>query len=188
MDKKIIPILLIILLPLVPYFNIFQNEFVWDDHVFILDNADIRSVSNLPLFFTQDVDGLYRPLRSLHYAFIYSVAGKNKFLYHFNSLLFHTIISILVFLIIFEIVGKRGIALIAALIFAAHPIHTERVTNITAGFDLFGIFFMLLAFYLYVKFSKSGNKEYFLSSLLFFLIAIFSSEEAIVLPFLVFFY
>jgi tetratricopeptide (TPR) repeat protein len=189
MSKKImISVLLIILLSLVSYFNIFGNEFVWDDHVFILDNADIRSFSNLPLFFSQDVDGLYRPLRSLHYAFIYSLAGKNEFLYHFNGLFLHIVISILVFLIIFEIVGRRNIALITALIFAVHPIHTGRVTNITAGFDLFGIFFMLLAFYFYVKFSKLNLKKYFLFSLLFFLIAVFSSEEAIVLPLIIILY
>jgi len=65
MNKIIIPVLLIVLLSLGSYFNIFKNEFVWDDHIFILDNADIRSFSNLPLFFSEDVDGLYRPLRSL---------------------------------------------------------------------------------------------------------------------------
>ena len=58
MNKKIIPILLVILLSLASYFNVFENEFVWDDHVFILDNADIRYFSNLPLFFSEDVDGL----------------------------------------------------------------------------------------------------------------------------------
>src|SRR3989338_2560795 len=148
MDRKtIIPILLIILLSLASYFNIFRNEFVWDDHVFILDNPDVRSF-NLPLFFTQDVDGLYRPLRSLHYSLIYSIAGKNELLYHFNSLFFHTVISILVFFIIFEIIGKKNTALLTALIFAAHPIHTERVANMTGSFDMPGIFFMLLSFYL----------------------------------------
>ena len=189
MNRKItIPILLIILLSLASYFNVFQNEFVWDDYIFILDNQDIRSFSNLPLFFSQDVDGLYRPLRSLHYTFVYSIAGKNEFFYHFNSLFFHTLISILVFFIIHEVVGKRNISLIAALIFASHPIHTGRVTNITAGFDLLGIFFMLLAFYLYIKYSKSYNKNYFLSSLLLFLMAVFSSEEAIILPLIIILY
>ena len=98
MDKKImIPIVLIVLLSFISYFNVFDNEFVWDDHVFILDNSDIRSF-NIPLFFSEDVDGLYRPLRSMHYAFVYSLAGKNEFLYHFNSIFLHTVISILVFL------------------------------------------------------------------------------------------
>jgi tetratricopeptide (TPR) repeat protein len=188
MNKKIIPILLVILLSLASYFNVFENEFVWDDHVFILDNADIRYFSNLPLFFSEDVDGLYRPLRSLYYTFVYSLAGKNEFLYHFNSLFLHTIISVLVFLLIYEIIAKKNVALIAALIFAVHPIHTGRVANITASFDLLGIFFMLLAFYFYVKFSKLNKNKYLLWSLLAFLIAVFSSEEAIVLPILIILY
>ncbi len=188
MNKKIIPILLVILLSLASYFNVFENEFVWDDHVFILNNADIRSFSNLPLFFSEDVDGLYRPLRSLYYTFVYSLAGKNEFLYHFNSLFLHTIISVLVFLLIYEIIAKKNVALIAALIFAVHPIHTGRVANITASFDLLGIFFMLLAFYFYVKFSKLNKNKYLLWSLLAFLIAVFSSEEAIVLPILIILY
>jgi len=196
MDKKtIVPILLIILLSLLSYFNVFDNEFVWDDHVFILDNADIRSFSNLPLFFTEDVDGLYRPLRSLHYTFIYSIAGKNEFLYHLNGVFLHIIISILVFFILYEMIGKRNISLIAALIFAVHPIHTGRVTNITAGFDLLGIFFMLLSFYFYIKFSKNKNSSgnilknrYFMLSIFIYLLAVFSSEEAIVLPLLIVLY
>jgi tetratricopeptide (TPR) repeat protein len=188
MNKKIIPILLVILLSLASYFNVFENEFVWDDHVFILNNADIRYFSNLPLFFSEDVDGLYRPLRSLYYTFVYSLAGKNEFLYHFNSLFLHTIISVLVFLLIYEIIAKKNVALIAALIFAVHPIHTGRVANITASFDLLGIFFMLLAFYFYVKFSKLNKNKYLLWSLLAFLIAVFSSEEAIVLPILIILY
>ena len=198
MNKKLVPILLIILLSFVSYFNIFQNKFVWDDHIFILDNPDIRSFSNLPLFFSQDVDDLYRPLRSLHYTFVYSIAGKNEFFYHFNSLFFHTIISILVYIIIYEIINKNNIALISALIFVTHPIHTGRVTNITAGFDLFGIFFMLLAFYFYIKYSNNikdqSNKinflksKYLLLSLLIYLLAVFSSEETIVLPLIIILY
>ena len=183
-----IAISLIVLVSLISYINIFKNEFVWDDHVFILENADIRSFFNLPLFFTNDVEGLYRPLRSFYYTFIYSIGGKNEFWYHLNSLFFHTIISILVFFIIYEISSRNGIALIASMIFAAHPIHTERVTNITGGFDLLGIFFMLLSFYLYIKFSKSRNKKHFFFSLLLLLIAVFSSEEAVTLPLLIILY
>jgi protein O-mannosyl-transferase len=187
MSSKIIPVLLIVLLSLASYINIFSNEFVWDDQVYILDNSDIRSF-DLKLFFSSDVDGLYRPLRTVHYAFVYSLAGKEEFFYHVNSLLLHTLISVLVYIIIFNIFNKKNISLVSALIFTVHPIHTGRVTNITAGFDLLGIFFMLLAFYLYIKFSKLNSKKYFLLSLFVLLLAVFSSEEAIVLPILIILY
>ncbi|MBN4049155.1 tetratricopeptide repeat protein [archaeon AH-315-M20] len=188
MKWKLGIILLLFTINIISYANIFSNEFVWDDHIFILDNPDIRSFSNIHLFFSKDVDGLYRPLRTLHYTFIYSIAGKNEFLYHLNSFLLHAVISILVFFIIYEIINKKNISLLSALIFAAHPIHTGRVTNITGSFDLLGIFFMLFSFYLYIKYSKLNDKKYFLFSLLFFVLAIFSSEEAIILPLIILLY
>ena len=187
-DKNTIAIVLIVLLSLISYINVFDNEFVWDDHIFILDNTDIKSFSNIPYFFKEDVDGLYRPLRSLHYTIAYSIFKKNEFGYHFNSVFFHTLISVLVFFIIKNIVKKKGVALVAALIFAAHPIHTGRVTNMTAGFDLLGIFLFLLSFYFYILFSKNNIKKYSIFSLLFFILALFSSEEAITLPLLIILY
>lgn len=175
----------IVLVSLISYINIFNNEFVWDDHVFILDNPDARSLSSTPSFFAKDMEGLYRPVRSAYYALIYSFAGKNEFWYHFNSLFLHTVISILVFFIIDNILNNNSISMVSALIFASHPIHTERVANITGGFDLLGIFFMLLSFYFYIKFSKGNGKKYFWFSLILFLIAVFSSEEALTLPLLI---
>ena len=183
-----IAISLIALVSVISYINIFQNEFVWDDHVFILDNPDVRSLSNAPSFFAKDMEGLYRPVRSIYYALIYSFAGKNEFWYHFSSIVFHALISILVFLIINGMFNNKNTSLVSALIFASHPIHTERVANITGGFDLLGVFFMLLSFYLYIKFSKNNDKKYFLLSLILFLIAVFSSEEALMMPLLIIVY
>ena len=99
-------VLLLFAINAISYGNIFSNEFVWDDHIFILDNSDIRSFSNTPLFFSSDVDGLYRPLRTLYYTLIYSLAGKTEFLYHVNGLILHSIISILVFFIILMVTTR----------------------------------------------------------------------------------
>ena len=194
---------LIIILSLVSYINVFDNEFVWDDYIFILDNTDIKSFSNIPFFFKEDVDGLYRPLRTVHYTIAYSIFGKNEFGYHLNAVFFHILISILLFFIIKKIINGK-IAFVAALIFAVHPIHAERVANMTAGFDLLGIFLFLLSFYFFILYSKSSNllnnnkktilnnfiknKKYFVISLLLFIFALFASEEAITLPLLIILY
>jgi len=186
--KNIIYVSLIILLSLISYVNVFDNEFVWDDHIFILENTDIKSFSNIPYFFKEDVDGLYRPLRSLHYTIAYSIFKKNEFGYHLNAVFFHIAISILIFFIIKNIIGRKSIALVSSLIFAVHPIHTERVANMTAGFDLLGIFLFLLSFYFYILSSKNNVKKYFIFSLIFFIIALFASEEAITLPLIIILY
>ncbi len=187
-NKSLVAVLLIIFLSVIVYGNIFQNEFVWDDHTFILDRPEIKSFSNIPGFFTTDVDNTYRPLRSVNYAIIYSIFKKNPFGYHLNALLLHILISILVYFIILKLIDKRNVALVASLLFALHPIHTGRVTNMTAGFDLLGIFFFLLSFYFYIIFSKEKKINYFVYSLIIFVIGLFASEEAAILPFAIILY
>ena len=223
-NKNLMFVLLIALLSVIVYGNTFFNEFVWDDYVFILDKPEIKSFSNIPQFFLTDTDGTYRPLRSVHYTAIYSIFKENTFGYHLNALCFHIVISILVYLIILNLINKRNIAFLASLLFALHPIHTGRVTNMTAGFDLLGIFLFLLSFYFYILFSKCRKSEtkqnlrfcvdlkmqsifklsehaqkserfltekkinYFIGSVMVFLIGLFASEEIVTLPFIIILY
>ena len=187
-NKNLLSVLLIALLSIIVYGNTFFNDFVWDDYVFILDKPEIKSFSNIPQFFLSDTDGTYRPLRSVHYTLVYSIFKKNPFGYHLNALFFHIVISILVYLIILNLIDKRNIAFIASLLFALHPIHTGRVTNMTAGFDLFGIFLFLIFFYLYILFSKKKKINYLIGSVIVFLIGLFASEEAATLPLVIILY
>jgi tetratricopeptide (TPR) repeat protein len=88
--------------------------------------------------------------------------------------------SLLVLGIGWLLMGSRK-GLFAGLLFAVHPIHTGRVTNMTGGFDQLGILFLLGALYLYLLYSKQGKKTYLWSSLLVFVLGLLASEEAIVL-------
>lgn len=187
-NKNLFIILILFIIILISYGNIFPNEFVWDDHIFILDNPEIKSLSNIPSFFTTDIDNIYRPVRSIHYTIVYSVFKKDPFGYHLNALFFHIIISILIYFIILKLIDKKNIAFLASLLFALHPIHTGRVTNMTAGFDLLGIFLFLLSFYFYIIFSQNKKLKYFIFSLVLFGIGLFASEEVATLPFVIILY
>gem|GEM_PF-1572292 len=178
--KGAIFVLLIIFISIITYANAFKNEFVFDDTVFVVNNYDIRSIDTMPKFFSEPSHGnLYRPLRSVWYTIVFQFSGLNTFGYHLNSLALHMLVCILLYLITVKILKKRWIAFFAAALFAAHPIHTDRVTNMTAGFDILGILLMLVAFYLYIVYSSENKKNYLYVSFLVFLIAIFSSEEAV---------
>ena len=181
-------IILIAALCAVVYANTFRNNFAFDDNKFIIKNLEIRKFSNIPSFFTEDVDGLYRPMRTILYSINYTIWGLNPFGYHLNSLIFHILNTILVFLISNQITKKKGISLIASLLFATHPLHTERVTNMTAGFDQLGIFFFLLALYFYINFSLKHTNKFFYYSLASFVLALLSSEEAATLPLIILLY
>ena len=143
--------LIIIIAVIVVYLNIFRNDFVWDDKFFVLEREEIKDLRNIPVFFTQDVEGLYRPVRTVFYAVSYALWKENPIGYHVNAILIHSIVSILVYLIILKISGKVKLSFLTGLLFALHPVHTEAIAFITANFDLLGVIFYLLAFLFYLK-------------------------------------
>jgi protein O-mannosyl-transferase len=182
-------ILLIVLFTFVIYSNTFFNGFVFDDEFFIVDNFEMRSLKNIPSYFSEpSVGNLYRPVRSVLYSVTFFFWKLNPFGYHLNAIILHLLISVVVYLILSELVSGKRISLIASLLFVVHPIHTARVANMTGGFDLLGILFLFLAFYNYILFRKYGNKKAFVYSIILFVIGLFSSEEVVVFPILALLY
>ncbi|MBL7056174.1 hypothetical protein ISS07_04635, partial [Candidatus Woesearchaeota archaeon] len=181
-NKNMVAGFVLFLVILINYANIFSNEFVWDDEFFVENNINIRSFENVPEFFSEPSPGnLYRPLRSVFYTVTYSIWELNVFGYHLNSLLLHFFVTLILFFITLKISNKFSFSFVVSLFFAAHPIHTARVTNMTASFDIFGILFLLLSLFFYILHSKNDKRIYYYLSIFVYLFAIFSSEEAITL-------
>src|SRR3989338_3008461 len=133
LNKNVIFVVLLFLAVLASYLNIFRNEFVWDDFFFITDNIHIKDSGNIPDFFTQPSTGdLYRPIRQVFYAINYQIWGLNTFGYHLNSFLLHFFVTALFYFITLKLTDKPGFSFVVALLFAAHPVHVERITNMTA--------------------------------------------------------
>ena len=135
---NLIIVMVLFVVILINYVNVFPNEFVWDDIFFIVDNIHIKELSNIPGFFAEpSTSNLYRPLRNVFYTINYQIWQLNIFGYHLNSLLLHFLVTILLFFITLRITNKTIFSFVVALFFASHPIHTGRITNITASFDVY---------------------------------------------------
>jgi len=182
-------IIIIVVLSFILYSNTLFNPFVFDDKFFIEDNFKIRSLKNIPSYFSEpSVGNIYRPVRAVFYSVTFFVWGFNPIGYHLNAIMLHALVSVFVYLIVFGIIGKKRVSLFAALLFVVHPIHTARVANMTAGFDLLGILFLFWAFYNYILFRKHNNRRAFVYSVILFVIGLFSSEELIMFPILALLY
>src|SRR5580692_4031550 len=78
------------------YANSFQNGFHFDDFHTIVDNPAIRSLHNVPRFFTDattfsvlPANRTYRPIVSTFLALDYAMAGGyNPFSFHLSTFLF----------------------------------------------------------------------------------------------------
>ena len=160
----------------------------WDDYNYIRDNDLIRSLSWASVMhifnYKTIVVGNYHPLTILTYALEYRVAGLNPFLFHLDNLLLHLFNIALFAWLMWLLTKKRYATLIAAALFALHPMRTESVVWAAERKDVLYAFFFLLSLICYVYFvvKDHRNYRYYLLSLGLFILSILSKGQAVVLP------
>ena len=169
------------------YANARKGQFVFDDER-IVQCAQIRSLRNLPTLFTTrflEIEqlALYRPMVSVTYALNYALDDLHPAGYHLFDLLIHLANGLLTYCLVLLLFRTRGVALLAALFFAAHPIHTEVVASAIGRSESLATLFVLGAWILYIRSRSSERRSsgYVLFSLLSFLLALLSKESAIAL-------
>lgn len=175
------------------YANTLPNQLFWDDFDSIVNNQAIKSFANVEYMFTHSItDGAgvasnyWRPLLALSFAFDYSVAELAPWMYHLQSLLWHVLAAIGVFLCIRLFVLSVSAALAGALLWAVHPIHVEAVTYVAGRADPMHGALLFFALYLWVRFVRGEDgtgftrREFFAWSLVLFIAALLVKERAIV--------
>ena len=98
---------------------------------------------------------------------------------HINNVLFYGLSVGVLFLFLSTVVFKRNkmVALIIALLFLAHPIHTEVVANVKSRDEIFSILFMMLTLFLVHQIEKHAKSvKYIILSCITFLAALLSKE------------
>ncbi|MCW3123152.1 MAG: tetratricopeptide repeat protein [Flavipsychrobacter sp.] len=100
----------------------------------------------------------------------------------FNVLWFTLSVVVLLYFLRYIVFRKNYImALIATIIFAIHPIHTEVVANVKSRDEIMSVLFICLTFIYAFKYREIGKKWMLWVSLLSFLLAFLSKEYAITL-------
>lgn len=187
-------LLLIAMLAFLAYAITLQNGFVIDDTTFILKWNLAHNLANIPKLLAGATpaghEGVYRPLRGVFYAFSFGLWGTDAFWYHLQSILIHILSTIFVYFIAARITGKRSIGFVSSLLFGLHPLHTESVAYITAGFDNIGALFFFISFYFYLRSTEDSDIKIksLIISLLFAILAFATYEITLMLPVLIFVY
>ena len=193
---SIIKAAIIIIVSVVIYSNTITGEFVWDDRGSIVSNISIRDLKNIPLFFTTDSwkmtgnpsGSYYRPFINTWWTLEFQLWGEKPAGYHVTNIVLHTLISVLFYFLCLKISISEPASFYSALIFAAHPIHTENVAWITGVGYLVCALFIILSFFLYIRFRENNSIPFLIFSLLSFTLAAFSIEYTLMLPFMIILY
>ena len=152
------------------YANSFNNGFHYDDEHSIQQNIYIRTLANVPAFFTDpamfsvDADkGMYRPLLLLSYALNYAfnewcgLEGYDVRIYRAFNILLHAACTCLVWWLSCLLGGRREVGLVAAMLFALHPICTEPANYISSRSESLAALFYLLTINLFLRGERAGG-------------------------------
>jgi tetratricopeptide (TPR) repeat protein len=162
-----------------------------DDDIMIRNSIEFLSdPSNIPRAFTTDAwfrhrgIELYRPLQTVTY--ILDAQKGEDILFHLRltNLLLHILCCIVVFHLLLRMKLTGNSALFGSMVYAAHYLFLHTVIWIPARGDLLLALFSFLSLLALIKGLESGTLGFYLLNLLFFALAIFSKETAILLPIL----
>lgn len=198
-----IPLLVLMIVPCIVYFNSFDGPFVFDDLSNISDNPSARLYN---LDFESIKKAIFSGLSSnrwlpnLSLAINYYYGSTDTWGYHVVNLAIHVLVGFVVYflffltltmpVVLFDSRRAREISLFAALIWSLHPLQTnavtyivQRMTSMAALFFLLSLLFYVLARLQYGYFLK--RFVLFFASLLFGILALVSKENAYMLPLII---
>ena len=125
----------------------------WDDNRYVTENPYLLSLNfaNLWAMLTRFYFANYAPVVLLSFAMDYRVWGLQPFGYHLTSLLLHALNVVLAYAVARRLLGSRSGALVAALVFALHPLQVEAVVWVAGRKTLLCSSFALLALLCYMR-------------------------------------
>jgi len=195
------------------YANTLSHDYAVDDAIVITSNIytkqglagikDIMTHDVFDGFFQQNkalvAGGRYRPLSVVTFAVEYEYFGLNPFVSHLINVLLYALSCMLIYHVLVLMLKQKEddkfwftIPFLAAILFTAHPIHTEVVANIKGRDEIMGMLFALLTLYTVLLYIDTKKAAYAVLSPVLFFLALLSKENAItyvaVIPLSIFYF
>lgn len=141
------------LLPLAIYAPLIDAGFIWDDNVYVTQNATLRTLSGLyRIWLVPGSVPQYYPLVHTTFWVEYHLWGLHAAGYHVVNVLLHAASVVLLWrvLLLLRVPG----AWMAAAVFAVHPVMTESVAWITERKNVLSLALALGAMLAYLRFTR----------------------------------
>lgn len=172
---------------LVVYVNCLGHSFVWDDQYLVVDNPQIKDWRRVASLFVSDLfppvqpSGYYRPLQALTNLADYHVWGLLPAGFHLTNILLHAAAALMFYAVVVVLLRNPHAALLAALLFAVHPLHTEAIAYVAGRSDPLAAVFLLAAVLGFVFHRRGAGTLWLIASITCFALALLAREASLVL-------
>uniref|UniRef100_A0A3B3I8D8 dolichyl-phosphate-mannose--protein mannosyltransferase n=1 Tax=Oryzias latipes TaxID=8090 RepID=A0A3B3I8D8_ORYLA len=143
------------------YLNTLDADFCYDDSRAIKTNQDLLSETPWTNILYDDFWGTqlthsgshksFRPLCTLSFRLNYTLHSLRPFGYHLLNVVLHGLVTALVTAFSRTLLGGGLWCLLAGLLFASHPVHTEAVAGVVGRADVGAALFFLLSLFCYAR-------------------------------------
>jgi protein O-mannosyl-transferase len=161
--------------------------FFYDDGQVVVTNASIRDLAALRDILLYEPS---RPLLNLTWALNYAAGGLEPWPYHLVNVLIHcgnaALLASLFFWMArrFEMSNPRATALLGACLYAANPMAAETVAYVASRSSALCALFAYGCLRVTAGVLSGGSRSRLVASIVLFLLALATKEEAAALPFL----
>jgi len=189
------------------YANTLESPFLFDSSARILDNPNFRigdlSLDNLEKAAFRKPGLKSRPVANVTFALNYLFNGYDTTGYHVINIVIHIVNGLLLLVFLTQTLALSGlnltnghrhaVAMLAALIWFANPLHTQSVTYIVQRANSMAALFYMLAFCLYIHGRRKGiagqaSWPWFACAVPAWLLALGCKQNAAILPLFILLY
>ncbi|WP_413853021.1 tetratricopeptide repeat protein [Candidatus Ruminimicrobium bovinum] len=182
-------LLLIIIVFLLYGKSINYNLLYFDDDTSLKINSEFMTdIKNLPKIFVRDVylseqlnQSYYRPILALSFTLETLVFGQNSKVNHITNLILFVLSIYLMYAFLIKLKFNKNITEFVLLLFTVSPLLTSNAVYVSPRAESFFAIFSILTFLYTDKYFYDNKVKNLFFSALFFLLALWSKESAIVL-------
>ena len=156
-----------------------------DDTAYVINNKHVisgLSLTNIKWAFTKIYVSNWHPVTWLSLMVDSQLLGINSLGYHLTNILLHAINTALLFIMLSTMTSSKLRSAFVAACFALHPLHVESVVWVTERKDVLSGLFCILTILLFSKYVLQNKREYYILSLLSFVLGLMSKPMLVTLP------
>jgi protein O-mannosyl-transferase len=172
--------------------NSVPNDYAIDDPIYYTQNKFVQQgIKGIPGILTKSTffgfngqnDKIYRPLPLVCFAIEFACCGNNPHCNHFFNVILYALCCSLLFLVLHRLFNTStpAIPFMIAVLFAAHPVHTEAVANIKGLDEILAFLFTLLAIHFSIMYFDRKKTVFMAASAVCCLFCMLSKEHGLAL-------
>ncbi len=156
-----------------------------DDSDYVVLNTHVTSglsIESIKWAFATFHASNWHPLTWLSLMLDSQLFGVNPMGFHAINIIFHSLNSVLLFILFFVMTESRWKSAFLAACFAIHPLHVESVVWISERKDVLSFFFLMITLLCYSAYVKQSRRYYYVFSLIAFALGLMAKPMLVTVP------